>query len=171
MGRPLVIPWQESADELLRRYKQEQNVYRRVRLQALWLLRQGKPMTEVSEIVGMSYGTMKRWGALYRSGGLQEVLEKIPGHQSHGSPSYLSAEQLRALEEQAKTGAFKTIWDAIDWVKKEYGVEYTYQGMWSVFQRLRMKRKRPRPQAVKADPELQEAWKKGGCRRRYKSVA
>jgi len=156
-GRPLVITWQESADELLRRYEQEPNVYRHMRLHALWLLRQGKQMAEVREVVGVSYATMKRWVALYRSGGLQEVLEKIPGYRSQGRPSYLSAEQLRAVEEEAKSGSFKTVWDAVHWVKETYGIEYTYRGMWSLFQRLRIKRKRPRPQAVQADPEVQEA--------------
>lgn len=45
----LDICWQETATELKELYRQERNVERHIRLQALWHLRSGKKMQEVTE--------------------------------------------------------------------------------------------------------------------------
>ena len=74
------------------------------------------------------------------------------------------------MKAKAAEGAFRTIHDAVRWVRETFGVEYTYWGMRSLFNRLKIKRKVPRPRAVKADPEAQAAWKKGGSRPLYGSV-
>lgn len=53
MGQRLQLDWQQSAEELKHRYLSEQHPQRPTRLQALWLLRQGKRMAEVVEIIGV----------------------------------------------------------------------------------------------------------------------
>ena len=63
---------------------------------------------------------------------------------------------------RASTGAFNTYEDARVWVLSEFGVEYHYKGMYSVLARVGVRPKVPRPIAVKADPDAQEAFKKGG---------
>jgi hypothetical protein len=62
-GRPFEMEWEESAEELFEAYRQEKEVQRRTRLQALWLLRQGRSLEEGSQIVGVSYRTLQRWVA------------------------------------------------------------------------------------------------------------
>ena len=78
-GRPLEIDWQESIEELEALYYQEKNGHKRVRLRAFLLLRAGDSLIEVSESEKVSYRTLKRWVAWYRTGGLQEVLSRTPG--------------------------------------------------------------------------------------------
>ena len=161
MARKLQIEWQEDADKLKAQYQKEKDHQKRTRLQALWLVRTGKPMSAVAPIVGVHYRTVQEWIAWYRVGGLVEVLKhRVGGH--GGVKSRLTKEQEEALVTQSKTGEFHSIWDGVEWVEKEHQVSYTYWGMRSVFQRLGLTKKVPRPKSPKASAEDQEAWKKGG---------
>ena len=160
-GRPLEIEWQESAEELFEAYRREGNVYRRTRLQALWQLRQGKFLGEVSGIVGVSYRTLQRWLEWYRHGGLAEVLARTPGHGAQGGASYLTPEQEREVKAQADSGGFRTAQEAARWIEEQWGVRYKYQGIYGLFRRLKLRKKVPRPQSERASPEAQAAWKKG----------
>ena len=160
-GRPLQIDWQEDEQALYRLYKQEKDHQNRTRLQALWLIRQGRSMKEVAQIVGVHYRTVQEWVAWYRKGGVEEVLHHR--HGGHGGPKRrLTCQQEDELKEQASQGEIRTIWEAVDWVDKQFGVKYTYWGMRGVFQRLRLKSKVPRPISPQASEEAQDAWKKGG---------
>ena len=160
-GRPFEVEWQESAEELYQAYRQEQNIHRRMRLQALWLLRQGQTMAEVGAVVGASYRTMQRWVAWYREGGLAPVLLRTPGYAAPGGKGYLTAEQEASVKAQADTGAFRTAQEAAEWIRQEWGVGYRYSGIYGLFRRLKLKKKVPRPQSEHTSPEAQAAWKKG----------
>ena len=160
-GRPLRIDWHEDEQTLYRLYKQEKDHQNRTRLQALWLIRQGRSMKEVAQIVGVHYRTVQEWVAWYRQGGVDEVLRHRHGGHG-GAKSRLTPEQEVALSEQAAQGEIHTVWEAVDWVEKQFGVKYTYWGMRGVFHRLELKNKVPRPISPKASEEVQEAWKKGG---------
>jgi len=78
-GRPLTVTWEETADALYTRYRQEKHRYRRDRLQVLWLVRGGKTLTEVSQVVGIPYRSVKPWIGWYRRGGLDALLHGTPG--------------------------------------------------------------------------------------------
>jgi transposase len=158
MARKLQIEWQEDADELKERYQREKDHQNRTRLQALWLVRTGKPMSEVARIVGVHYRTTQEWMAWYRGGGVAEVLSRRHG----GVHSQLTKEQDEELIDKSKAGELRSIWDGVDWAAKEYQVEYTYGGMRGVFKRLKLAKKVPRPKSPKASTEDQMAWKKGG---------
>ena len=161
-GRVKAVEWKESAEELHKIFKAESDVERRKRVQALWLLRQGTSQTQTAQTVGVGCRTVVRWLGWYREGGLAEVTKRVPGHGAPGGTSRLSPEQLQELVEHTKTGALRTYEDARQWVLQQYGVEYRYQGMYSVLARVGVHPKVPRPIAVKADRAAQEAFKKGG---------
>lgn len=161
MGRRLQLEWQESESELKQRYQNEKHGERRARLQALWLLRQGKRVADVVAVIGDHYRTLQEWVAGYRQGGLAEVLRRVRGHQARGQPAYLTPLQQRALVARVKLGDFKTVWEVRRWVEARWGIRYTYSGMWERMTRLRLGLKVPRPQAEKASPPAQERWKKG----------
>ena len=161
MGRTLNIDWQHSTQQLRELYLSETDHQNRTRLHAIWLVRKGRPMAEVAEIIGFCYESVRRWMQGYRSGGLEKVRALRHGG-SGGRTSRLSEEQQNQLIEHAEGGELRTISDGVRWAREEAGVEYTYWGMRHVFERLDLKKKVPRQQSPKADPEEQEAWKKGG---------
>ncbi len=165
MARRVCVAWAETAEELRQRFAAEADAAKRMRLQALWLVREGRGVAEASRLAGVGARTVERWLGWYRQGGLAEVLRRVPGHRAKGAPGRLAAEQRAALLARSATGAFRTYGEAQAWVEREFGVAYSYQGMYAVLARLRVHPKVPRPTAAKADPAAQAAWKKGGSPR------
>ena len=159
MERTLKLEWQETASELKKRYRKERNSERQTRLHAFWQLRMGKTLKEVAELVGIGYRTLQNWVAWYRHGGLAEVLKRIKGHGNQGRPANLNALQQKALAAKVALGCFRTVWDAIQWVRDRWKVRYSYTGLHSRLKRLHCRPKVPRPRSVKADMEAQREWK------------
>ncbi len=54
MERQLKVDWQQSSEQLKHSYQKEAHIQRRTRLQALWQLRQGKPIQDVADLTGAS---------------------------------------------------------------------------------------------------------------------
>src|ERR671918_867657 len=79
------------------------------------------------------------WGA--------EVWARHGGGQ--GQPAWLTPEQEGVVAEEAAKGTFTTAADVRRWVADQFGVTY--------------RPKVPRAIHVKADPQVQEAWKKGAA--------
>ena len=161
MARKLQIEWQDDAETLGALYRAAKDTQTKQRLQALWLIRQGKMMAETAEIVGVHYRTVQKWMAWYRQGGL----EAIQSHRHGGSRVHsrrLSAEQEAELKQKADVGEIHRIEDGMVWAQETHQVDYTYWGMRQVFARLGLRQKVPRPRNPKASEADQEAWKKGG---------
>lgn len=161
MGQRLQVEWQEKPEQLKLFYQWEHNPHRKIRLQALWHLCCGKQLQEVVDIIGVCYRTLQYWVAWYRDGGLVEVLRRIPGHGSHARTK-LNPVQERALAAKVALGLFRTVWDAIQWVRDRWHVDYSYSGLHACLQRLRCAPKVPRPQSVNANPQQQAEWKQTG---------
>ena len=166
MSKPVVVEWLEGAEVLRERFAAERDVGRRKRLQALWLVRRGWGVAASAEQAGVGERTLERWLGWYREGGLDGVLGRVPGRGARGAPARLDEGQLGRLAERAGGGGVRTYGGAAEWVRSEYGVGYSYNGMWSLLARLEIRPKVPRPAAEKADPAAQEAYKKGGSPRR-----
>ena len=165
MARRVVVEWAESAEELYAYYTGEPDLTRRTRLQVLWLVREGRSTAEASRIAGAGRRSVERWLGWYRRGGLAEALRRVPGHAARGAPGRLTPDQQRALVARASEGAFRTYDEARTWVEQTFGVGYRYKGIHALLTRLGIHPKVPRPQAAKADPAAQAAWKKGGSPR------
>jgi transposase len=161
-GRPLVIPWrpEDEATALKAAYLTERRPDVRPRLQALWLLRSGRGVRDVAQVLGVHERTVQRWVGWYRDGGVAAVA----GHRQAGTgqPSLLTADQQAHLRKQAATGAFRTAAEVQRWVEAQFGVRYRPGGIYSLLGRLRIHPKVPRPVNPKADQVAQAAWKKGG---------
>lgn len=161
-GRPLAVKWQHSEEELYEHFRQEKQWRIRTRLHALWLLRKGKSMTEVSQVLDINYRTLQRWLAWYGRGSLGEVVRRTVGGQRREQPGYLSAEQEEELRARADAGHFHTAQEAADWLEAQWGIQYRPGSIYSVFRRMGIGKKVPRRQAEQADEGQQAAWKKGG---------
>ncbi len=159
------IAWGESAQDLYARYCRARDVERRKRLQALWRVRRGETLAEAAHQAGIGRRTLARWLAWYRKGGLSEVLRRVPGHGAQGQPHWLSATQQEELIARCARGQFCTTAEVRAWVEQAWGIGYRDSGMYSVLARLGIHPKVPRPQAEKADPQAQDAWKKGDVQR------
>src|SRR5688572_14917455 len=96
-GRPLVIDWRPGDDEgaLKAVYRNERRADVRPRLQALWLLRSGRGVREVAQVVGVHERTVQRWLGWYRAGGVSAVASHRQA--GKGQPSFLTAEQQAQL--------------------------------------------------------------------------
>jgi len=160
MPRHVQVEWQEDADQLRALYQVEKDYQNRTRLQALWYLRQGRTVGAVAELIGKHPRTVQDWVAWYRKGGVAEVLRHRHGGHT-GSEPRLTTEQENELKALAEKGEIRTVWEGVEWAKGQQ-VTYTYWGMRHVFERLKLKKKVPRPRNPKASAEEQEAWKKGG---------
>ena len=163
MGRPLNVDWTDSAPALRERYRGATDHQDRTRLHALWLVREGRTLLSVAEALGVCYESVRRWIDWYRVGGLPEVLSRRHGG-SGGPQRRLSQKHGEQLRRKAERGELSTVWDGVEWARREAGVTYSYSGMRHVFARLQLKKKVPRQQAPQADPKAQEAWKKGAER-------
>lgn len=101
------------------------------------------------------------WLRWYREGGLGEVGRRVTGYHSQGAAAYLNAAQQRALAAKVELGAFRTVWEAVQWVEGRWNIRYSYHGMYALLKRHQLHIKVPRPRSDKADPQQQEGWKKG----------
>ena len=161
-GRRIKIEWQETDEELYELFVAEVDVKKRQKLQLLWLVRIGNSLRESCRVVAINERTGQRYLKWYREGGVEYVLKRRHGGDRGRQASFLTKEQQEALKTEADAGKLKTIWEGIEWVRKKYEVEYSYEGMRGVFKRLRLKKKVPRKQHIKSDAQAQDAWKKGG---------
>jgi transposase len=161
MARNLKIDWQDDVETLSAAYRNAKDAQDRQRLQALWLLRQGRAMAEIATIVGVHYRTVQKWVSWYRQGGIEAVVaHRHGGRRVHARR--LSAAQEAELKQKADAGEMRRIEDGVVWAQATHQVGYTYWGMRHVFARLGLRRKVPRPRNPKASAAEQEAWKKGG---------
>lgn len=134
-GRPLVVEWVDSFDDLDQQRLAERNGHRRARLQALCVLRSGHTIGEAGLAAGVDYRTVQRWVQWYREGGLDAVLQRTPGYAAPGRPSRLSETQINDLVTRSQSGEFRTVTEAVVWVRSTYGVDYTYTGMYALLGR------------------------------------
>lgn len=160
MGRQLRIPWQEDEATLFQWYRTEKQPDLKPRWQALWLLRKGQGMEKTAEVVGVHYRTLQQWVAWYRKGGGAEVGSHRK--RGRGKASWLTAEQQEQFRSQVAQGTFRTARHALQWVKENSGVQYKLKGMYSLLERVKGKKKVPRPMATNTSLKAQEEWKKGG---------
>lgn len=165
-GKPFVMEWVEADTEatLRARYRAEAEGDRRMRVQGLWLLRQGQHVTAVAAAVGVHRRTVERWVDCYRhEGGVEGVLAHRQG--GVGSTPLLTAAQQEEVAQEVATGRFRTAREISAWITQTYQVTYRPGGVYGLLARLRCHPKVPRPLHEQADPEAQASWKRGVLRR------
>lgn len=126
MAKNLSINIQESATYLKNLLKQEKDVRKRERLQALYLLKshQVTELKALSAILGRNASTLYRWFQQYKKKGLANYLEISS---PPGKPSLIPPEILQEIIEKLETsGEFKSYYDIQAWLEKEYNLSVDY---------------------------------------------
>jgi transposase len=160
-GRPFVVSWRDEDSEagLKAAYLRERDGVIRSRLHALWLMRAGCSLAEVTTALGVNYRSVQRWVAWYRRGGLALIRARRSG--GKGQPAFLSVAAQAQVAQEVATGRFRTGAEMRDWIAQTFGVEYTVGGIYTLLKRLRGGQKVPRPIHPRTDLDQQETWKKG----------
>lgn len=134
------------------------------RLHGVLLVAQGLSCPEVSRLLGDSPRTIEYWVGRFEDKGLAGLVE---GERS-GRPRRLSDEQLAVIDSVLRqtpesVGISSGIWDGkglAAFIKMRYGVVLGVRQCQYMFKSLGFRRRKPRPLIARADPELQETYKK-----------
>ena len=163
MARPrFAMTWaaEDTAETLKAQYRAEARADRRMRLQGVWLLREGRSVDAVAAAVGVHRRTVDRWVDWYRTGGRAGVRAHRQG--GRGREPKLTPAQQHQVRTEVATGRFRTAADVGVWIGTTFGVGFQPGGVASLLVRLQAAPKVPRPRHTKADGAAQEAWKTGG---------
>src|SRR5215210_7275359 len=136
VGRPFKVEWREgdTVEALKAAYQAERDRERRVRLHSLWLLRAGRRLAEVAEVVGADYTSVQRWVRWYRAGGLAEVMAHRRA--GKGQPRFLTADQEGQVSAEVATGRFRTAAEIQTWISGEFGVTFQLKSIYTLMKRL-----------------------------------
>jgi len=159
----MVIAPHLTVTELEQRYRSAGDPVARSQWQILWLLAEGMATAEVARVTGYSVRWIQELARRYRSG------PETIGDRRHGNPGaapLLDAEQQHALRHAlagpAPDGGIWTCRSVAAWMGQTLGRPISPQRGWEWMRRLGFTPQRPRPRATRADPDAQEAFKKGG---------
>ena len=148
-------------DELAKRW---QGTRAWVRVRAIILSRRGRTAAEVAEALGCCLRSVRQWLAIYRGRGAEALADRP----RPGRPPTLPAVDEVSL--RARLDAGPTAADGVCTLRgedirrilaDEFGARYTVDGVYALLHRIGYSSLAPRPKHRKADPEAQEAFKKG----------
>ena len=134
------------------------------RLHGVLLVAQGMSCPEVSRLLGDSPRTVEYWVRRFEERGLAGLVEG----QRSGRPRRLNDTQLEEInvvlrQPPESVGIPRGLWDGkglAAFIKSRYGVALGVRQCQYMFKAFGFRRRKPRPLIARADPELQEAYKK-----------
>jgi transposase len=136
----------ETELEIRERLKNEPQVKRQNRLQALYLIvsKQAKSRSQVAKMLGFNRNTISDWFRLYEENGIEKMLEIY--HPS-GAKRKIPAEAIKEINEILATAkGFRTYKEIHQLVVKKYKTEVGYSGVHNLVRyKLEAKAKTPRP--------------------------
>ena len=138
-----------EADEVIRLYRVEKQVWKKERLQVIKLLLETeKSDQEVADIVGKARSCIQSWTKLFREGGLESLLVRGNGG---GRKSRMSDATKEAMVEKLKQGEFRTAKQFQKWLSEDHQVELSEKGVYYHLGKLGGRLKVPRPSHLKKD--------------------
>jgi len=134
------------------------------RLHGVLLVAQGMSCPEVGRLLGDAPRTVEYWVRRFEEKGLGGLVEG----ERCGRPRRLSDKQLEEINSVLRqtpksAGIISGLWDGkglAAFIKKRYGVTMGVRQCQYIFKSFGFRRRKPRPLIARADPEVQEAYKK-----------
>lgn len=164
MARKLTVAPHLTVTELEQRYRRAEDRVARSQWHILWLLAQGMRTSEVARVTSYGVRWIQEVARRYRDGGPVAV-----GDRRHGNPGASplldagqQAQLRQALAGPAPDGGLWTGRQVAHWMSQRLGRPVSPQRGWEWLRRLGFTPQRPRPRETRADPQAQEAFKKGG---------
>lgn len=144
----------ESADALHQRMKQEKDLQKRQRLQALYLAASGRAhhRQEIANLLGVHRHSVAAWFEAYAEGGVDQMLSyQIPRPPLR---QRITAPALTALQEKLQDPhGFAGYHQIRLWLAEEHQVTLAYSSVHALVRyKLHAKPKRPRPSHAKKVP-------------------
>ncbi len=136
-----------------------------IRYRCVYLYYDGRKTSDIANVFGIDQHTVNEYITSYKSKGIEGLEPKpIPG-----APERLTEEQKAQLKDvlvnntPADVGFDSCMnWTAslaVQWVKKEFGVEYSNSGMTDLMHRLNLSYTKPTYSLVKADKQKQHEFR------------
>jgi transposase len=157
----MTVKNRHTTKQLLALAKAEKNKRPAARIQAVALAKQGISCPQIVQMTGYPRRTVQRWIARYNQAGIKGLIDKP----QTGRPTKLSVDKQEQFCNQVDAGPFDakaTLYgrDIQRILEKDFGVIYTLDGVYKLLHRLGYSCLKPRPRHEKADPQLQDAFKK-----------
>lgn len=134
------------------------------RLHAILLVAQGISCRKVSELLGDSPRSVAYWVNRFESEGLAGLADA----DRPGRPRRLGQQQIEQIQtvlrsSPADWGLTVNLWDGkllSHFISQQFGIQIGIRQCQRLFRQLEFRLRKPRPLIAKADPALQEAFKK-----------
>lgn len=163
MRTPLKVEREGAVAELAAYVKAEKRAVNQVRLRAILLVARGAHVPAVAEALSVGERAVREWVHRYNESGVDGLRDARMGRRCR-----LSVEEQARLKERIRSGPRAA--DAVcslrgedirQILKDEFGVEYALPGVYYLLHhQLGFSYLKPRPIHRKADPQVQEAFKK-----------
>ena len=129
------------------------------RVKLLRLLKSGqeRSVRRAAAVLGYTERQGQRWWRAYREGGLAGLLAvRRPG----GACERITRAALAGLEGEMRAGRIARLREAQAYLREQWDIVYSLDGLSGLFQRHKIKRKTGRPRHRRADAAAQAAFKK-----------
>ena len=143
--------------------KAEKNKSLAVRIQTIVLAKRGSTCQQIVEMTGYCRRTIQRWVAQYNQAGVAGLVDQPRS----GRPAKLADDQQAEFCARVDAGpklsdGTATLYgrDIQQILDEEFGALYTLDGVYKLLHRLVYSCLKPRPRHEKADPAVQQAFKK-----------
>jgi transposase len=162
MNKPIEVKAHLSIETIQMRYRKAKDPVERSHWQIVWLLAQGKTTKEIALVTGYCPTWIRTLAHRYNEEGPQGLGDRRRGNP--GGTFILSpaqqAQLQQALDEPPADGGLWTGPKVANWIESQTGRKVHPQRGWEYLKRLNSSKRVLRPRHTKADPAIQEAFKK-----------
>jgi transposase len=164
MRLPLRISRLAAESELNHALKQTKASNTQIRIRAVLAVAKGKTIRQAAQTISIAARTIQNWVNNYN----REGLEGIRDHHTQGRKSKLNEQQKACLVERIQSGPSPQdkvcklrAADVRRIIQDQFGHSYSLAGVYYMLHyQLALSYLKPRPKHHKADPEVQQAFKK-----------
>jgi len=162
MGKRVTIHIKEDIEKLDSLYKKSRGFKTKRRLKSLILTKLNKFKTreELAKHLGIDVKTLYTWTKKYQEEGLESMLSSTSGGKRREK---VTGDMKKKLQEKLhnSTSPLQGYTDAVQWVRKEFGIEINYHTLRSfMITNFGTKLKKPRKSHYKKNEKAFEAFKK-----------